>query len=263
MVKTDLNTSQTTLVEGVQVVKKYGDFTAVNRVDFAVRRGECFGFLGPNGAGKTSVMKMIQCFLPITSGSITVDGYHVGKDDRKIKYITGVAPQDETLDTDLTVITNLTMYAEYFDIQKSKALDRALRLLKLFHLEERPDISVRALSGGMRRRLTIARALINEPKLLILDEPTTGLDPQARREIWRKLKSLKEEGVTMILTTHYMEEATRLCDRVAIMDEGEILMTGAPAKLIEENMGGEMSGDAANLEDLFLHVTGHHLGGGR
>lgn len=228
------------IVTGDKVVKKYGDLVAVDHVDFDIGRGEFFGFLGPNGAGKTSVMKMIQCFSPITSGSISVDGMRVGVDDRRIKARLGVAPQDENLDSDLTVMENLEVYAGYFGIPRRQARDSAFRLLEFFHLEEKADRGIRALSGGMRRRLTIARALINNPRILILDEPTTGLDPQARRVIWRKLENLKDEGVTMILTTHYMEEAARLCDRVAIMDMGRILMTGPPGALTERVMGGEV-----------------------
>jgi len=224
-------------VKGDEVVKKYGDFTAVDHVSFSVKRGECFGFLGPNGAGKTSIMRMIQCFAPVTEGSITVDGMRVGTHDREIKSVLGVVPQDDNLDHDLTVIQNLVIYAGYFGISKSNALKRSYKLLEFFHLSDRPDIPIRELSGGMRRRLTIARSIINEPSLLILDEPTTGLDPQVRRVIWRKLASLKEDGVTMILTTHYMEEASRLCDRIAIMDNGKILGVGTPDKLVRERLG--------------------------
>ncbi|VAX22976.1 Efflux ABC transporter, ATP-binding protein [hydrothermal vent metagenome] len=226
-----------TIVQGENVVKKYGGLVAVDHVDFAVKKGECFGFLGPNGAGKTSVMKMIQCFSPLTSGAITVDGMRVGRDNAKIKAALGVAPQDENLDNELTVIQNLEIYASYFDIPRDIAADEARRLLSFFHLEDKIGDYIRELSGGMRRRLVIARALINNPKLLILDEPTTGLDPQARRVIWRKLEGLKKEGVTMILTTHYMEEAMRLCDRVVIMDKGRILAQGAPHELVNKTLG--------------------------
>ncbi|MGK7346753.1 MAG: ABC transporter ATP-binding protein [Candidatus Nitrospinota bacterium M3_3B_026] len=233
------------IVEGENVVKRYGGLTAVDDVSFTVERGEFFGFLGPNGAGKTSVMKMIQCVSPVTSGSITVDGMRAGEDDRRIKAILGVAPQEDNLDTDLAVIENLEVYAGYFDIPRREARARAFKLLEFLHLEEKSGTRIRALSGGMKRRLTIARALINNPRILILDEPTTGLDPQARRVIWQKLESLRNEGVTLLLTTHYMEEAERLLDRVGIMDGGKILLTGRPAALVEEVIGEEVIEAAA------------------
>lgn len=228
------------IVEGENAVKRYGGLTAVDGASFTVERGEFFGFLGPNGAGKTSVMKMIQCVSPMTSGSITVDGMRVGRDDRRIKAILGVAPQEDNLDTDLTVMENLEVYAGYFGIPRREGRARALKLLEFLRLKEKSGTRIRALSGGMKRRLTIARALINNPRVLILDEPTTGLDPQARRVIWQKLESLRNEGVTMLLTTHYMEEAARLLDRVAIMDGGKILLTGRPAALVEEVIGEEV-----------------------
>ncbi|MBI5815739.1 MAG: ABC transporter ATP-binding protein [Nitrospinae bacterium] len=225
------------MVNGAGIVKKFGSFTAVAGVDFSVMRGECFGFLGPNGAGKTSVMRMIQCLSPIDEGSITVDGMAAGKDDREIKAILGVAPQEESLDPDLSVMKNLVVFAGYFDIPRKTAEDKARALLDFFHLTQWRNHKIRALSGGMRRRLVIARALINDPSILILDEPTTGLDPSARLVIWRKLAELKRSGVTMILTTHYMEEAMRLCGRVAIMRDGRIMLTGEPERLIHEQLG--------------------------
>ncbi|MBF0293090.1 MAG: ABC transporter ATP-binding protein [Nitrospinae bacterium] len=225
------------IVEGRNVVKRYGSLLAVNDVDFSILDGEGFGFLGPNGAGKTSVMRMIQRLSPLTSGSIVVDGKTAGVDDRNIKSILGVAPQDESLDDDLTVLQNLTVYADYFGIPSKSALDKAESLLNFFELNAKRDEKIRSLSGGMRRRLLIARALVNDPKILILDEPTTGLDPQARMVIWEKLESLHRQGVTLILTTHYMEEAARLCGRVAIMDMGKIIALGHPATLVEERLG--------------------------
>ncbi|MDH5638568.1 MAG: ABC transporter ATP-binding protein, partial [Nitrospinota bacterium] len=197
-------------------------------------------FLGPNGAGKTSTIRMIQCFSPITAGDIMVDGMQVGHQDREIKAILGVAPQEDNLDEDLTVIKNLVIYAGYFGIKKEIAIKRSDELLGFFHLEEKREARLRTLSGGMRRRLIIARALINDPKLLILDEPTTGLDPQARHVIWERVRGLKQAGVTMVLTTHYMEEAAQLCDRIAIMDHGRIVMEGNPTDLVADNFRGNV-----------------------
>ena len=237
-----MNGSETSvIVEGRGVVKRYGPFTAVDGVDFSVIRGECFGFLGPNGAGKTSVMRMIQCLSPVSSGSIKIAGLSAGKDDSEIKAIVGVAPQEDSLDDDLSVAQNLIVFAGYFGIPHKLAAERTEKLLDFFHLEEWRNKKLFALSGGMKRRLVIARALINEPRILILDEPTTGLDPSARLVIWRKLADLKRSGVTMILTTHYMEEAARLCDRIAIMKEGRILLSGVPDKLIETEFGGTVT----------------------
>ncbi|MDH5509913.1 MAG: ABC transporter ATP-binding protein [Nitrospinota bacterium] len=228
------------IVIGSALVKKYGELTAVDGIDFSIRKGELFGFLGPNGAGKTSTIRMIQCFSPITEGQIMVDGTQVGHDDRKIKAILGVAPQEDNLDEDLTVIKNLVIYAGYFGIRKEIAIKRSDELLSFFHLEEKREARLRTLSGGMRRRLIIARALLNNPKLLILDEPTTGLDPQARHVIWERVRGLKQAGVTMVLTTHYMEEAAQLCDRIAIMDHGRIVLEGNPGDLVAENFKGNV-----------------------
>jgi lipooligosaccharide transport system ATP-binding protein len=230
-------TGHPVIIEGRGVVKNYGSLVAVNNVDFSILDGEGFGFLGPNGAGKTSVMRMIQCLSPLTSGSIVVDGKTAGVYDRDIKAILGVAPQDESLDDDLTVLQNLTVYADYFGIPAVQAIKKAEELLEFFELTAKRGEKIRSLSGGMRRRLLIARALVNDPKILILDEPTTGLDPQARMVIWEKLDGLHRQGVTMILTTHYMEEASRLCGRVAIMDRGKIIAQGHPARLVEERLG--------------------------
>jgi lipooligosaccharide transport system ATP-binding protein len=241
------------IVTGRRVVKRFGDFTAVAGVDFDVQHGECFGFLGPNGAGKTSVMRMIQCLSPMTEGAITVADMTVGVDDRAIKGILGVAPQDDALDPDLSVVANLEIFARYFDIPAALAKRRAADLLQFFYLDHKKDTKIRELSGGMQRKLVIARALINEPRALILDEPTTGLDPHARREIWRKLEALKADGVTMLLTTHYMEEAIRLCDRIALMDAGKIVALGDPHSLIRERVGGyaaEIPRDAVTEERL-------------
>lgn len=227
-------------LKATALVKRYGSFTAVDHIDFEVFKGACFGFLGPNGAGKTSVMKMIQCFSPITEGTIEIDRMQVGHDDRKIKSIIGVAPQENSLDTDLSVTQNLVIYGRYYSLSHNNAKKRSAELLKLFHLQEKADVKIRELSGGMQRRLLIARALMSNPKLLILDEPTTGLDPQARSVIWQKLTSLKEEGVTILLSTHYMEEAKKLCDEIALMDKGHILAVGAPDNLLAEHIGAEV-----------------------
>jgi lipooligosaccharide transport system ATP-binding protein len=230
-------TQRPVIIEGRGVVKNYGALVAVNNVDFSILDGEGFGFLGPNGAGKTSVMRMIQRLSPLSSGSIVVDGKTAGVDDRGIKSILGVAPQDESLDDDLSVLQNLTVYADYFGVPARRAMEKAEELLAFFELTAKRAEKIRSLSGGMRRRLLIARALVNDPKILILDEPTTGLDPQARMVIWDKLDGLHRQGVTMILTTHYMEEASRLCGRVAIMDRGKIIAQGRPARLVEERLG--------------------------
>jgi lipooligosaccharide transport system ATP-binding protein len=225
------------IIRGRQLVKRFGTLVAVDGIDFGVREGECFGFLGPNGAGKTSTIRMITCVSPPTAGELTVDGMDVRRDRRRIKAVLGVVPQDDNLDPDLSVGQNLAVYARYFDIPRREARRRIEEVLDLFQLLERRDAVVQALSSGMRRRLLIARALINEPRILILDEPTTGLDPQARHLVWQKLRQLKGRGVTMLLTTHYMEEAAHLCDRLVIMHQGHILVEGTPAELVARHVG--------------------------
>lgn len=217
--------------------KRYKDFEAVKGIDFTVRRQECFGILGPNGAGKSTTIKMLHCFSPITAGTLRVLGYSVTEQPRKIKAQLGVVSQDDNLDVDLTVLQNLTTYARYFKIKRNEAINRAEEALELFQLQSKRDNKVDELSGGMKRRLVIARALINQPRLIILDEPTTGLDPAARQLVWQKLRYLREQGVTLILTTHYMEEAYQLCDRLVIMNEGRILAEGKPAELVERLVG--------------------------
>lgn len=228
------------VVEAAGLTKMYGDKEVVKGVDFSVEEGECFGFLGPNGAGKTTTMGMVYCFIPPTSGTVQVCGLGVGKADRSIKELIGVAPQEDSLDPELTVLENLLVYARYFNIPKKTAGERALDLLTFMQLRERSYDRVAFLSGGMRRRLVIARALINSPRLLILDEPTTGLDPQARHLIWDRLLKLKKEGATLLLTTHYMEEAHNLCDRLVIMNNGEFIAKGKPDDLIRENLEREV-----------------------
>ncbi|MFO1464798.1 MAG: ATP-binding cassette domain-containing protein [bacterium] len=220
--------------------KSFNSFEAVRGVNFQIARGECFGFLGPNGAGKTSTMRMIYCFSPVSAGRLQVLGYDVMAEARRIKARLGVVPQEDNLDPDLSVLQNLVLYASYFDIPKAEAQVRAEELLKFLSLQEKRDQKIDKLSGGMKRRLMIARALINRPEVLILDEPTTGLDPQARHLIWDKLRALKASGVTMVLTTHYMEEAQRLCDRLVIMDHGKILTEGSPEALVEKLVGREV-----------------------
>jgi lipooligosaccharide transport system ATP-binding protein len=233
------------LIEANNLTKKFGDLIAVNNVNFEIFRGESFGFLGPNGAGKTSTMKMIQGVSPLTAGKLILDGMEIKEHVRKIKNIIGVSPQEDNLDPDFTVFQNLLVYARYFDIPKEKAKNKAEELIRFMQLEEKKDIIITSLSGGMRRRLILARALINEPTILILDEPTTGLDPQARHLIWAKIRELKKQGVTVILTTHYMDEASQLCDRIIIMDKGRIIEEGSPIKLIKKHVGEEV------LEVLF------------
>jgi lipooligosaccharide transport system ATP-binding protein len=213
---------------------------AVDNIAFQVFKGECFGFLGPNGAGKTTTMKMINCVLPLTAGTLTVAGRDVTRQSREIKTMIGVAPQEDNLDPDFTVLHNLVVYARYFDIPKAVAQKRADDLLKFVQLEEKRNVLIDQLSSGMKRRLILARALINEPQILILDEPTTGLDPQARHLIWDKTRSLQRQGVTIVLTTHYMEEATQLCDRLLIMDNGKIIEEGTPIDLIKKHVGEEV-----------------------
>ena len=228
------------LIKAENLTKKYGDFLAVDSINFEVYQAECCGFLGPNGAGKTTTIRMIHCFLPITSGKLTVAGMSVQDRERDIKKMIGVAPQETNLDPDFSVIKNLTVYARYFDIPKAEATRKADSLLKFFQLEEKRDVEVDELSTGMKRRLILARALINDPQILLLDEPTTGLDPQARHLIWDKIRELKKQGVTIILTTHYMEEAAELCDRVLIVDTGKIIEEGKPSELVEKHVGEEV-----------------------
>jgi lipooligosaccharide transport system ATP-binding protein len=220
--------------------KRFEDLTAVDSIAFRVRKGEVFGFLGPNGAGKTTTMKMIQCISPKSGGTLEVFGMDVGAHQREIKGRLGVVPQETNLDPDFSAYRNLLVYARYFGIPKGEAARRAEELLTFMQLEEKRDVLIDKLSGGMKRRLIIARALINAPELLILDEPTIGLDPQARHLIWEKLRSLQAQGNTLVLTTHYLDEAERLCDRLVIMDHGKILVEGPPADLIREHAGSDV-----------------------
>lgn len=232
--------SSEVFIRAENLTKKYDDYLAVDSINFEVFKGECCGFLGPNGAGKTTTIRMIHCFLPVASGKLTVAGMSVSEKSREIKKMIGVAPQEENLDPDFTVLTNLLVYARYFDIPKATALKRSEELLKFIQLEEKRNVIIDQLSTGMKRRLILARALINEPQILLLDEPTTGLDPQARHMIWDKIRSLRKQGVTIILTTHYMDEAAELCDRTLIMDHGKIIEEGAPADLVKKHVGEEV-----------------------
>ena len=222
------------------LTKRFGDFTAVDGVDFDVARGESFGFLGPNGAGKTSTMRMIGCVSPVTGGTLTVLGMDPMTDGSRIRARLGVVPQQDTLDMELTVEENLVIYGRYFDLSYREARRRAAELLEFVQLQERAKDQVEPLSGGMKRRLTIARGLINEPEAMLLDEPTTGLDPQARHLVWERLYRLKQQGVTLILTTHYMDEAEQLCDRLVVMDKARIVAEGSPRELIDEHSSREV-----------------------
>jgi lipooligosaccharide transport system ATP-binding protein len=222
------------LVHARNLTKRFGTFTAVDAIDFDVRPGEAFGFLGPNGAGKTSTMRMIACSSPVTDGELSVIGMDPRTEARQIKARLGVVPQIDNLDQELTVRENLEIYARYFDIPGEVARQRADELLEFVQLSERAKDQVDPLSGGMKRRLTIARSLINEPQLVILDEPTTGLDPQARHLLWDRLYRLKQRGATLIITTHYMVEAEQLCDRLVVMDKAKIVAEGSPRELIDQ-----------------------------
>jgi lipooligosaccharide transport system ATP-binding protein len=225
--------SHEVLVYARGLTKRFAAFTAVDAIDFDVHVGEAFGFLGPNGAGKTSTMRMIACSSPVTDGELTVIGMDPRTQARQIKARLGVVPQIDNLDQELTVSENLEMYARYFDIPGPVARSRATELLDFVQLTERAKDQVEPLSGGMKRRLTIARALINEPEVVILDEPTTGLDPQARHLLWERLYRLKQRGATLIITTHYMDEAEQLCDRLVVMDKAKIVAEGSPRELID------------------------------
>jgi len=232
--------TQEILVKAENLTKKFGALIAVDNINFEIFKGESFGFLGPNGAGKTTTMRMIQSVSPLSEGKLTLAGMNVTDHSREIKCMIGVAPQEDNLDPDFTVFQNLIAYSRYFDVPKEKAKNKAEELLKFLQLEEKRDVIITSLSGGMRRRLILARALMNEPQILILDEPTTGLDPQARHLIWAKIRNLKNQGVTVILTTHYMDEAAQLCDRITIMDNGKIIEKGKPADMVKKHVGEEV-----------------------
>lgn len=222
------------LISARALTKVFGTFTAVDSVDFEVRPGEAFGFLGPNGAGKSSTMRMIGCVAPITSGSMSILGLDPARDGPRIRGRLGVVPQQDTLDLELTVRENLYIYGRYFGLSRGQLAPKVTELLEFAQLTDRAKSKVEPLSGGMKRRLTIARSLVNDPEILLLDEPTTGLDPQARHVLWDRLYRLKQQGVTLVLTTHYMDEAEQLCDRLVVMDGGRIVAEGSPASLITD-----------------------------
>ena len=260
-------TSTSSLIHARGLTKRFGEFTAVDAIDFDVAPGESFGFLGPNGAGKTSAMRMIGCVSPRSSGTLSVLGLDPSTHGPQIRARLGVVPQQDTLDTELTVRENLLIYGRYFGLTRAECAKRADELLDFAQLTERASDRVEHMSGGMKRRLTIARSLINEPDVLLLDEPTTGLDPQARHLLWDRLYRLKQRGVTLVLTTHYMDEAEQLCDRLVVMDKGKIVAEGSPRSLIEqyatrevtelrfapgvqETLDGQLDGLAERIERL-------------
>ncbi|HTZ43669.1 MAG TPA: ATP-binding cassette domain-containing protein [Jatrophihabitans sp.] len=229
------------LIEARGLTKSFGDFTAVDSVDFAVARGESFGFLGPNGAGKSSTMRMIGTVSPVSSGTLRILGSDPAADGPRIRSRLGVVPQQDNLDVELTVWENLYVYGRYFGIPGRVLRPKIAELLEFAQLADRARSKVEPLSGGMKRRLTIARSLINDPEILLLDEPTTGLDPQARHILWDRLYRLKHQGVTLVLTTHYMDEAEQLCDRLVVMDHGRIVAEGSPRQLIAEHCSREVA----------------------
>ena len=229
------------LIRARDLTKRFGTFTAVDAIDFDVARGESFGFLGPNGAGKTSTMRMIGCTSPVTDGELEVLGMDPRHHGARIRSRLGVVPQEDTLDNELTVRENLLIYGRYFGLSRAECGERADELLEFVQLTDRGRDLVEPLSGGMKRRLTIARSLINEPDLMLLDEPTTGLDPQARHLLWDRLYRLKQRGTTLVLTTHYMDEAEQLCDRLVVMDKAKIVAEGTPLDLIEQYSSREVA----------------------
>jgi lipooligosaccharide transport system ATP-binding protein len=237
------------------LTKIYNQRSAVDAIDFSVNRGETFGLLGPNGAGKSTTMRMIACRAPLTSGELLVEGLDVRTEGREIRSLIGVVPQENNLDPDLNVRRNLIVYASYYRIPGARAAQRADELLHFIGLNDRANAKIDHLSGGMKRRLMIARALLHEPRLLVLDEPTTGLDPQVRQEIWQKLEELRRvSGVTILLSTHYMEEAEKLCERLVVMDHGQILATGTPKDLVLARVS-RYALEVRDVGDLPLHST--------
>jgi len=254
------------IIQAKELRKNFGSFPAVDGISFHLTSGECLGLLGPNGAGKTSTIRMVYGFSPMTSGRLEVFGLDVKTRWRQIKSRIGVCQQENNLDPDLTVLQNLEIFARYFNIARKESRARALELLKFIALESRKDDKVTSLSGGMMRRLVLARALINNPELLILDEPTTGLDPQARHQVWERLELLQASGLSILLTTHYMDEASRLCERLIIMDHGKILVEGEPAELIRSYAGDhvvEIVNPGPDIKEFvdahdFLHDSLNH-----
>lgn len=247
------------VIDAQKVVKQYGEFTAVNGVSFDVDGGEFFGLLGPNGAGKTSVIRMMYGFSPVTSGVMKIFGLDIRTDWRKIRSRLGVCQQDNTLDPDLTVEQNLLLYARYFEMDRTNAQVQAEKLLEFFALRNKRNAKVVELSGGLARRLQLARALVSDPEMLILDEPTTGLDPQSRHQLWDRLAELKKRGLTMLLTTHYMDEAESLCDRLLIMDHGRIITEGRPKGLISQYAAQSVIEVEAPDEPIRNYIKQHNI----
>jgi lipooligosaccharide transport system ATP-binding protein len=247
------------VIKAEDLVKEFNSFTAVDHVSFRVSKGECFGILGPNGAGKTTTIRMVYGFSPMTAGRLQVFDLDITRDWRQIKASIGVCQQENSLDPDLTVLENLEVFASYFDIPRREAQKRAIEFLNFMALSQRRDALVTELSGGMMRRLVLARALINNPDLLILDEPTTGLDPQSRHQVWERLEALRKKGISILLTTHNMDEASRLCDRLIIMDHGRILVEGRPRDLIEEHVGRDIIEVAEPTPELRSYIRSNHL----
>ncbi|MEI7880080.1 MAG: ABC transporter ATP-binding protein [bacterium] len=247
------------VIEAENLRKCYGDFTAVDGISFTVQQGELFGLLGPNGAGKTSTIRMIYGYSPRSGGALKVFGEDITTHWRAIRTRIGVCHQDNSLDEEISVRDNLEIFAGFFGIPRHIARARATRLLEFFGLENREKLDVKSLSGGMMRRLALARGLMNEPDLLILDEPTTGLDPQTRHQLWDRLAQLKQQGVTILLTTHYMEEASLLCDRLIIVDHGKILVEGRPRDLISKYVGNKVIENSPVCTTLRDYVITHAL----
>jgi len=250
------------IIETANLTKKFKDLVAVDGVDLEVEEAECFGLLGPNGAGKTSLIRMITAVSPPTAGDIQVFGSDLRTHSRQVKAVLGIVPQLDNLDPDLTVLQNLVTFARYFNISRKEAHRRSMEALTLFELEDRAKSRIKELSGGMKRRLLLARGLINRPRMLILDEPTVGLDPQARHLVWNKLTELKSQGVTLLLSTQNMEEAVVLCDRVAIMHLGKVLTVGAPRELISTHVGNkvwEIAGDAGERDNAIRELESRGL----
>lgn len=247
------------IVEAENLFKTFGDFVAVNRISFRIATGECFGILGPNGAGKTTTVRMVYGFSPMSGGSLKVFGLDISQDWRQIKSHIGVCQQENSLDPDLTVLQNLEVFARYFDMPKKEANKKAMELLDFIALHHRVNAPVTELSGGMMRRLVLARSLINNPDLLILDEPTTGLDPQSRHQIWDRLEGLQGKGISILLTTHYMEEASMLCDRLIIIDQGLILVEGRPEELIRQHVGRHVIEIARPTNELRSFIQSRQL----
>ena len=247
------------IIEARNMTKRYDGIVAVDDISFNIQPGECYGMLGPNGAGKTTTIRMIYGFSPMTAGDLKVFGLDLLKHLREIKSRIGVCQQENNLDPDLNLIENIEVYARFFNLSRNQAREKALSLLSFMSLSHRKDAKALELSGGMMRRMVLARALINDPELLILDEPTTGLDPQSRHQVWERLEELKKGGLTILLTTHYMDEASRLCDRLMIMDQGRILVEGKPSELVSQLVGHDIIEVAEPAAALRAYVEARRL----